>query len=74
MFCVCACILGGVVKGLSWGVRAYKNDNASQDGSFYGFSLFLMAFFIGRNIADGKFLNQTVFKFVKDILCSYDYK
>lgn len=41
------CVGGGWVflKGLRGGVRTYKNDNASQDGSFYGFSLFFKRLF-----------------------------
>lgn len=36
----------GVSKRVERGVRTYKNDNASQDGSFYGFSLFLKGYFL----------------------------
>lgn len=35
----------GVSKRVERGVRTYKNDNASQDGSFYGFSLFFKRLF-----------------------------
>lgn len=35
---------GGFLKGFG-GRGAYKNDNALQDGSFYGFALFFMCFF-----------------------------
>lgn len=45
-FIVCfVCVSASGVGGKGWAPPTYKNDNASQDGCFYGFSLFFKGFY-----------------------------
>lgn len=41
---------GVFLKGLRGRRGTYKNDNATQDGCFYGFSLFFKGFFYWRTV------------------------